>query len=344
MTRQHLAITLVAILFAIAFGVWFNATYEYRDVDEYVGFRGEARSNHLFAARLFLRRMGIPAERKDSLDELPPTDGVLLLDTQRYTLSAQKLEEILAWVNNGGHLITRARTTGDETLYGDSNDDVAQHDDRDPLQQALGIRLGEHVLTDEDTTPLAAQLPNMNRPLTVDPEFFDALEVAGDAYLLNYQGAAWLLEKPLGNGLVTFASHLGFIDNVALDNHDHAAFFWYMVHSRHQRPTAVWLVHQDDMPPLWQLIWQHAWALVLTLVMFIPLVILAYSPRFGPLIPPPEPSRRRIIEHIHASSLFMWRRYRKQNDTAYREFAATAEQLYPSMKTDTRHDNSKPDA
>lgn len=344
MTRQHLVIALAAILFAITFGVWFNATYEYREVDEYVGFRGEARTNHLFAARLFLRRMGIPAERKDSLGELPPTDGVLLLDTQRYTLSSQKLEAMLDWVKSGGHLITRARTYGEESLDGDEDDEVAQVDGRDPLQQALGIRLGEHVLTDEEDTPLAAQLPNMNQPLAVDPEFFGTLEVEGEAYLLDYQGSSWLLEKPLGSGLVTFASNLDFIDNVALDNHDHAAFFWYMVHTQHERPAAVWLVHQDDMLPLWKLIWQQAWALVLTLAMFIPLVILAYSPRFGPLIPQPTPSRRRIIEHIHASSLFMWRRYRKQHDPAYRQFAATAEKLYPSMKTETHHDNSKPDA
>ena len=67
---------LVAVL--VVLGVaWFLQTYELVDTEEQVGFQGEAKTNDLLAARLFLRRMGVPAERRDSLQRLPDTDTVL---------------------------------------------------------------------------------------------------------------------------------------------------------------------------------------------------------------------------------------------------------------------------
>lgn len=346
MKLQNILIGIFAVLATAALVLWFLQTFELKEVDEHSGFQGEAKTNQLFAARLFLKRMGIPAERQDGLRDLPTdTDTVLVLDTERYTLSRQKIDALLGWVERGGHLITRARTSSAETLYDEGEEPengTFPEPVNDNLQTALGVTLGKHVIPDEDDLPLPAQLSSMGHQLNVDPEFFYTLETSGLAYPQNYKGSAWLLELERGEGLITLAANLDFIRNHALDDYDHAEFFWYMVHGLHDQPRTVWLVHMDDMPPLWQLLWEHAWTLVLTLAAFIPLTILATNPRFGPMIPAPPAGRRRILEHIHASGLFMWRRNRKHGDAQYDAFAASVEQLYPGTRK--QHDNRKPDA
>ncbi|MBO0613878.1 DUF4350 domain-containing protein [Thiothrix fructosivorans] len=276
MKLQPILIVLLIALVLTTGTFWFLKTYEYKAVDEYVGLRGEANSNPLFAARLFLQRMGIPAERKDNLQTLPPLDTVLLLDMPDNSLSRQKMDNILAWVERGGHLITHPAT----------------------IQQ------------DADLIPNNEELRTIKR----------------------------------GKGLMTLVANLDRIENTAIGDEAraNAKFLWQLVHKHHAVPAGVWLIHQDAMPPLWQLIWKHAWALVLTLALLLPLTLLALSPRFGPLIPQPAPGRRRILEHIHASGLFMWQRHRKHGDTQYHDFIAAAEQLTKSTRT--QHDNTHPDA
>ncbi len=246
-------------------------------------------------------------------------------------------------MERGGHLITRARTAGNATLYDENEETPSPDRPNDPLQIALGVTTGEHVIPAEDDLPLEAQLSGMSQPLKVDPEFFYALNTdAKQAYPQSYHDSQWLLELERGAGLVTLVANLDFIENPALGDYDHAEFFWHMVHSLRDEPAAVWLIHQDGMPPLWQLIWERAWALVLTLALLIPLTILALSPRFGPMIPKPPPGRRRILEHIYASGLFMWQRNRKHGDTQYDSFVARAERLTPSTRK--QHDNGSDQA
>jgi len=103
----------IAFLFVaiLSFSVYkFFDTHEYKDVTEYTPFKGEARENPLFAARLFLKEMGIPAENKNDLQSIgkqyPDSNSVIILDTKRNTLSRQRTEQLLAWVRDGGHLIT----------------------------------------------------------------------------------------------------------------------------------------------------------------------------------------------------------------------------------------------
>lgn len=351
MNRQTFVLSVFAMIASAALAWWLLQNLELKEVEEYTGFQGEAKSNQLFAARLFIKRMGIPAERQERLSKLPPTDTVILLDTQRYTFTPAQIRDLLAWVARGGHLITRARVPSAAVLAEEASDaDDADTDTpatpapvNDPLQQALGISIGAEVIPDEADLPLVAQLSGMGHALTVDPEFFFALQdTTHQAFPLRYQDSAWLLEITHGKGLITLAANLDFISNSSIAKYDHAEFLWYMLHSLHAEPAGVWLLHNDDLPPLWRLIWERAWALVLSLAMFIPLTLLAFSPRFGAILPTPEPERRRILEHIEASGRHMWQRA-QQGDPRYQAFTQRVTQLFPSTRTPP-HDNTHPDA
>ncbi|QTR49818.1 DUF4350 domain-containing protein [Candidatus Thiothrix anitrata] len=339
MKAQRIALGLLGILVLVGLTLSFLNTFELKESEEHVGFKGEAKTNNLFAARLLLHSMGVPAQRQDRLSTLPDTDTVLIINTQRYTLSSQKIEALLAWVERGGHLITRARTDeSSSNLYSDDTEDEDATKPRttepktDPLQSALGITLGENIIPEEDDLPLSVVRTDYSKVLEVDPGFFDALETtAAVQHQQTYQNDAWLLEIKRGAGLITLAANLDFIENPAIDDYDHAEFFWHLIHSLHPQPQNVWLIHQDDLPPLWALLWERAWPLLLTLGVAIPLGILALSPRFGPLQQTPSLGRRRILEHIHASGRFMWKRH-QQGDTQYPAFTDAVKQLSPKPK------------
>ncbi len=171
-------IAFVFLLIALfSYGVYqFFDTHEYKEVTKYSPLKGEARENPLFAARLFLKQMGIPAYNKNDLQSIgqhyPETDTVIILDTSRSTLSLERIERLLQWIRDGGHLITGTHV--DWELLGyfeelraemDDNDEYEALDGRcpegdencqflqdssDPLQRVLEITSSESVYIDSE--------------------------------------------------------------------------------------------------------------------------------------------------------------------------------------------------
>ncbi len=76
-------------------------------------------------------------------------------------------------------------------------------------------------------------------------------------------------------------------------------------------PSKVWLVFNDDMPPLLSWLWHNAApVMIVSLLMFLTWVAYA-APRFGPVQPVPPPARRRILEHIEAGGYYLWKHRRQ---------------------------------
>jgi hypothetical protein len=129
----------VASLAALAWLQW-GVEWVERTVD--VGYAEEARRNPYLAAELFLRDRGVDTETVSGLallDDLPPPDHVLILSSSRRTVSPRRLEALEAWVRKGGHLFVVATEPWDEEA----------ERSRDPLLDALGIRLWPAVEDDE---------------------------------------------------------------------------------------------------------------------------------------------------------------------------------------------------
>ncbi len=331
MSLQRLLISLFVLL-VIGLSInWFLTNFELQDIEEPIGFQGEAKTNPLLAARLFLKRMGIPAERHDNLNSLPSTLTVLVMDTNRYTLSRKQFNALLMWVEQGGHLITRIRNLDNNTLVSnqdEENVDSLSNHQTDPLLAELGINIGEKVYPTPEDIPLNIKPTNHKKVLAVNPGDFHQILVKQKVYKQElYQDAAWLVEKNWGKGRITILATLKFIENSAIKDYDHAEYLWYLVHSLYTNPQAVWLINQDDLPPLWRLLWNSGWPIILTLLAFIPLNLLVFSRRFGPLLPLPTPNRRRILEHIQASGLFMWQRSQKYQAKPYQVFVNRVKEL-----------------
>ncbi len=73
----------------------------------WVGMSGEARVNGLLAARMLLTRMGARVQESSDLARLDkfPLGGTIFLAADRSELDPPTATRLLAWVQDGGHLV-----------------------------------------------------------------------------------------------------------------------------------------------------------------------------------------------------------------------------------------------
>jgi len=297
---------LITLLLAIATGVgtlWFLKNFEKREYEFSMGYQGEARVNPLLAAGRFLRRMGVPARELQPHEWAkgpPPAGAALLLATPRWTLDEKRVQGLLDWVAEGGHLIVAARHDSEDS------------EDETPASDALLTELGVGTLrysdsaTEEDAT-VAAEFDDGQPPLEVAFTPRVRLDSEEDyLHLAEDDTGAAVLHGTWGNGRITVLADVAPFHNAELVKHDHAAFLWRLVRLSPAEGT-VWVVYDEDMAalPIW--LWRHApWAIV-----SFGLLLLAFLwnrfPRFGPRLDLPPPGRRRLLEHIEASGQFLWR-------------------------------------
>ena len=340
MRRDYLLLALFVVIVA-AIALWFHSNFELREEQVDGGFQGKARTDNLLAAERFLKRTDTPVESVDSLlalQHLPPPSDTIVLPTPRRTVGPERSAELLDWVRRGGHLIVVTWT-----LTAQPKKDAEDKDSKD--QDAKGSDAEAHKHGDEGaakTLPLPAAAARQRKDPLLDPlgvhQYFNAGEITPKDYvpadvvidhipdflvvafsprfrLQDASGKATasvsddygihLLHYDIGRGGLTVLSDYGFMQNVDIGKHDHAAFLWQLAHWN-GRQGRVWLVHNDAMPPLLSLLATEAWPVLLALGLLLAAWLWAASRRFGPVQADPEPIRRSLREHIRASGRFLW--------------------------------------
>lgn len=311
-----IAVVLILLIVVLALISQFEKT----EITTHSGLKGEARTNPLYANRLFLKRMGIPTETIQStqaLKTLPSTNTVIYLDANRTSMSPQMVDDLLDWVKRGGHLVTIA-----DLRY--RKDQLSDSTNYDHLQKELKIYVNHHVYLDDDEasnppekkadktfTEASWAVTLGERSYNIQPDFFRALESEWDDEVINVGNDGFLINIALDDGLISLASHLDFLQQ-SLDDHDHAAFFYALIRYHHDSPTNVWLISNSNMPSLWSLLWHHLPLLMISLLILFVASVYAIGLRLGPIIPKPSLSRRRLMEHIEASGYFLWK-HRQQS-------------------------------
>ncbi|RTZ67678.1 MAG: hypothetical protein DSZ29_00370 [Aquificaceae bacterium] len=306
---------LLGSVLLIALGLGLYNLYQRLEIIEStnkISLEGEALSNPLYAARIFLRRMGIPASSKHSVQELsqlPDTNTVLLISSKRKTLSSQKIDALYAWVEAGGHLIVRMTQSFDYSKILSDEDTFSD----DPLQSLLELDVGETIKLEHTQIPI--QMEGSVRALDLEIKRFDAIDRANntstsDDEAIKVQKQVFILRRSIDKGMITVLANLDFINNRNIRKADHAEILWQLVHGLNT-PEAVWLIHNDEMPALWRLMWATAWTFIVSLALLFILWLYRSSHRFGPLIPKAAEDRRSLIEHIAASGNFYWKHKQK---------------------------------
>lgn len=324
----------------------FLQTHERKDKVIHTGLLGEARNNPLYASRLFLKRMGIPTKTQNSIQGLvgfPDIDTVIIIDSKRSSLSPRRTRELIEWVKSGGHVIALAthnwsyrHTNPEENLEQDEYDQ--EHNSAtspDPLQSFLGVRTGskityndlamsEQLLVDKIEeqgddykieTLFNIRLKGVDKNLAIANIWYNPILIdesnpdSKQIEIIKLRSSNFMIRHKVGEGMVTLVSSLNFIDNRQIEKANHAEILWYLIHGLHtplNQPAAVWLIHNDKMPSLWDMLWRNAWMLILSLLFLLIAWLLTSTRRFGPLIYKEEEDRRSLNEHISSSGNFYW--------------------------------------
>ncbi|MEP7156317.1 MAG: DUF4350 domain-containing protein [Betaproteobacteria bacterium] len=133
-TKGLMLVGLIAVLWG---GYWIYENFELKEIRYPSSLRGEAVRNNLLAAERFAASLGAQSASGFGfrrLPEGPPGRAVLVLPTLRRTLTVRQRDELMRWIDAGGHLVAVAYTLESEG------------DKPDPLMTAIGVR---QVLSDE---------------------------------------------------------------------------------------------------------------------------------------------------------------------------------------------------
>lgn len=293
MTRSRLvAFGLMVLLLAL--GTWFYFHVESVTERQRVGYQGEARRNFLLAATRLFERMGKTTRtvrRPVELGELAP-GGTLVLARYRTGVSPHSLEQVLAWVAAGGHLIVAAEW----------------HHNRDPLLDRLEIERRE-LRQRVPREPVAVTLPHASREMRlVMGNRVELVERAPRAvFRIDDRLGALLLHYRHGAGQITVLNSMSFLTNATIGAHDHAEFAWQLLQFNPGAPEIV-IAPRIETPSLSAALAEHAPQALVIAALFLAAWLWHIVPRFGPSIPDPPPARRRLLDHLRASGLFHWNR------------------------------------
>ena len=78
-------------------------------------------------------------------------------------------------------------------------------------------------------------------------------------------------------------------------------------------PGKVWFVYANEFPSFLSIVWRHGKEAVLVAVVLLVLFLWNRGQRFTAILPPEQPIRRSLLEHIEAAGRFAW--YREDRAT-----------------------------
>ncbi len=311
-----------------------------------LGFSRSARNNPYLAAKKYLDQQQQPItviRGYSILDELPGTGDTIIITESRQRLSDSRNSQLIKWLENGGNLIVLAEKTqtisGMEGLF---SDDVKHGTvPEDPILRIVGARpyqLIEDESSDstspESGDPGLAIHPNaireqvgnqsLNHCDKGDPgnvnipvenvEKSLSVYFKGDLRLEDINEEAkvgigpeegfTLLQYQVAKGQLTVLTDMTFWRNRAICGNDHALILKVLT----EGSDHVWIVFQGDSPSLPAVLWRIAKLLIMTCMIALILLFWRKGYRLGPVLHEENSGSRLLIEHISASSRFLWRK------------------------------------
>lgn len=353
MTRERI-VPLLVLLLAAGGVVWWFMTFEQVMEPVYVGLKGKAQEDPYLALRQLFKRSQLQVEEPaasatpDSKFERLPAGGTLILSDRRHLLmTPQRVREIVAWVEAGGHLIVEAEYPGraDPLLaaFGlarkdlvwpkpagkpaakkqdseDKEDDEDMQDEADKRSQAPPPPTSRTRRAPEvaDVT-----LPDGGRTMKVEFRAYQNLAVTtNDRWHVAVDSLGLRLATALrGKGRVSAISNYDPITyrgtfgrkEVAqqpthLGKYDHAEFALRLVRLHPTQAQApLRFVWCNDDVSLWTWLMEHAWLALASLAVLIVVWLARVVPRFGPLKPEPAPAEQNLSSHLQAVGRFYWK-------------------------------------
>lgn len=310
--------------------------------------KGEVLRNPFFATQKLMQEQGARVEARYGHRGAPSgtaRGSVLFIPTERRTLSATHVQELLDWVRAGGHLVLVA--------YPPASAGSAP----DPLLKAVGVtvqavrskrpykaeaeRAEGEELPDEDTASTLSEDDPADRDLQrwfpmlaqgrTEQDCLAHAEAGSEGQRFSAQ---WMrlcfspyvrlrsekeplwavharddihaITHALGQGRVSAITSQRMLQSIGIADGDHAEFLAALLGGRFSGLN-ITLVVRDDVDNLAVLAWEHGAAVVIALVLFILAWLWWAATRIGPVVQPAMPERRSVLEHVRALGEFFWR-------------------------------------
>lgn len=286
------------------FSYWFVQNFSWVEEQKEVGFQGIAQRKPLLAAEFLLRKMGIqnkPVNGLVAFRNMPDTSQTILIATKRETLNTELTENLLQWVEAGGHLIVEAQ------YCAKTGADKKQ----DFVFQLFGLCVTDSEADDKSEDIAVNTVLKNGTSIKVNFPYSDVLEQSHKTGLYTQLWAVtdnlgtYLEQYSIGQGELTVLTSTDIFSNENIELYDHARLLIELLEQA-DHDGEVWLVSVDDMPALWSWLWQHAWYVMFSLSLMLLFWLWRYPLRFGPQLNDEAMQRRRLMDHIQASGYFRW--------------------------------------
>lgn len=322
--NRNLALTIAGALLVLALVLIGGAFWRshYVQVEETIDQprSGEAASNPLYVLKLALRNDGVKVDARQRLalvlNPLQPRDTVVIYRDPR-TLSRSDAEQLLGWVERGGHLIVRTPPLRDS--LGESPV---------PVLDALGVTLLDPSDGHGDEHQRNGCVGLYERALEPQSLFCNARrfyyynsDVEPDFAWGDEDEAYVYARFPRGEGSVDVLADLDFLSNRGGGNPLMDAFqvggdeiaapvnaaLARQVLGPNYRAGTVHLIYAAEVPSLWKTLIFNSWMAWLPLLLWLLGWLWQRTQRLGPLRPTPALERRSLLEHIVASGEHIYR-------------------------------------
>lgn len=295
MKRSTSVVIILVLALLVAAGVA-GFFHFFKKVEQEVSLppRGEAAYNPLYALKKVLQARGLKVETQAwlDLDGLKPAPGdTLVLYAQPEMVTQAQGDDLLAWIEAGGHLVMPSPITAEAG---------------GPLAEAFALYAIEDEEAECERLPLGAK--------GEDPLFLCGPRFASDLDEVSYgegdDDVGYRFARfDWGNGVVSVVSDMEFLDNDSM-KHRIARDMGFSLLAPRIDQGRMLLVYSAKSPSLGALILKYGWMVLLPLLMALIAWLAMRSQRFGPLLPVPAAHRRALLEHVRAAGEFAWRRHR----------------------------------
>ncbi|MDH5572186.1 MAG: DUF4350 domain-containing protein [Gammaproteobacteria bacterium] len=310
----------------------------YEETKDY-GWDKKALQNPYLAAEQYLHKLGMPVISSNSFEKLKhlPEGGTVFISNGSKVLTAKRVDKLLQWVNNGGHIIIAAPVYNKDkpdallTKFNVENHPVENNKKSkvkgqkklstrmEELNKLNGIKnynadkLDNNIPDDEITrlkfTDLDTDIEINFSPKThlTHPALYaddnDTLTEPTPSYWIGSEYGVHFMQFDVGDGLLTVISDKGIWDSHNIGTLDHAYLIWTL--SNHF--SEVILLYGAQMPSIFNFFWKYAFETILSGSIFLLAWLIFKGRRFGKIHPQTSGAHRSIAEHIQASSNYLWR-------------------------------------
>ncbi|TRY30708.1 DUF4350 domain-containing protein [Aliiglaciecola sp. M165] len=306
--RQGIIVKVILTLMALVIGLYLYNSIEVYEETVSSGFEAEALQQEFLAAQAFLQLHDKNVELEDDYRALyadsskgvyPQYDHTVILSEGEIALSSALKDQILAWVEQGGHLILALNASSEEdgfranALINHLNVGI----DWLPTDEFGGSTTEQYPteIVNSDDQVLMVNLENSYRLALPESESI--------TYSVGDEDGITFAQMEMGQGLITLLTEVYIWNNYQIDEEDNVELLALLVGNS----PKVYIFSAKELPHWFSLLMDFAPYFIWVGSGLILVMMWRAAVRFGPVLYEGESYFSPFSVHIKASGEYYWR-------------------------------------